>query len=94
MILYHCEIGPKLWIARYFKKLWTDSDETQWMSQFGDENKLIRFWCVTKMNGPDVDPAYQCDTKRKLFSLAEVCALPSAILVLTVFTVDIKMIVT
>ena len=29
--------------------------------------------------GPDADPAYQCDTKRKLFSAAEVCALTSAV---------------
>ena len=32
-------------------------------------------------SGPDGDPAYQWDTKHKLFSLAEVCALPSALLV-------------
>uniref|UniRef100_A0A8C4NNP6 adenylate cyclase n=1 Tax=Eptatretus burgeri TaxID=7764 RepID=A0A8C4NNP6_EPTBU len=31
---------------------------------------------------PDPDPAYQGDTKRKLFSLAEVCALPSVVLLL------------
>ena len=29
----------------------------------------------------DPDPAYQWDTKHKLFSLAEVCALPSGVLV-------------
>uniref|UniRef100_A0A8C4N8E9 Mediator of RNA polymerase II transcription subunit 11 n=1 Tax=Eptatretus burgeri TaxID=7764 RepID=A0A8C4N8E9_EPTBU len=28
--------------------------------------------------GPDADPAYKWDTKRKLLSLLEVCALPSA----------------
>ena len=34
-------------------------------------------------SGPDPDPAFQWEKKkRKLFSLAEVCALPSAILVL------------
>ena len=31
--------------------------------------------------GPDQDPAYQWDTKCKLFSLVEVCALPSVVLV-------------
>ena len=46
-----------------------------------DKNKPIRFWCVTRMIGPDADLAYQCDTKRKLFSLVEVHALPSVILV-------------
>ena len=33
-------------------------------------------------SGPDADPACQWDQKRKLFCLAEVCALPRAILVL------------
>ena len=28
-------------------------------------------------SGPNPNPAYQWDTKRKLFSLAEVCTLPS-----------------
>ena len=32
-------------------------------------------------SGPDPDLAYKWDTKRKLFSLAEACALPSAVLV-------------
>ena len=32
-------------------------------------------------SGPDADPAYKFDTKCKLFSLAEVCALPSAVLI-------------
>ena len=32
-------------------------------------------------SGPDTDSAYQWDRKRKLFSLAEICALPSAVLV-------------
>ena len=31
--------------------------------------------------GPNADQAYQWDTKRKLFSLVEVWALPSAVLV-------------
>ena len=40
-------------------------------------------WKVTRTSrfefgsSPDADPAYQWDTKCKLFSLAEVCALPS-----------------
>ena len=33
-------------------------------------------------SGPNTDLTHQWDTKRKLFSLVEVCALPSAILVL------------
>ena len=47
-------------------------------------------------SGPDADPAYRWDTKRKLFSFAgEVCALPSAILIcvcgsLQVFTLVSK----
>ena len=32
-------------------------------------------------SGLDADQTYQWETKHKLFSLAEVCALPSAILV-------------
>ena len=31
--------------------------------------------------GPDADPAYKWDTKRKLLNLLEVCALPSAVVV-------------
>ena len=34
------------------------------------------------------DPAYQCDTKHKLISLTEVCALPNALLVGSVAIVD------
>ena len=33
-------------------------------------------------SGPNPDPAYQWDTKCKLFNLAEVCALPNAVLVM------------
>ena len=36
-------------------------------------------------SGLDPDPAYQWDTKRQLFSLAEVHALPSAVLFLLKF---------
>ena len=36
-------------------------------------------------SAPDSDPAHRCDTKRKLFSLAEVCAPPSAVLVFLFF---------
>ena len=55
--------------------------KTWWMSWVGDENKPIRFWLRSGFKyGPSVD------TKRKLFSLAEVCPLPYAVLVLiTVF---------
>ena len=33
--------------------------------------------------GPEPDTAYRWETKHKLFSLAEVCALPNAVLVVT-----------
>ena len=33
-------------------------------------------------SGPDADPAYWWHTLRELFSLADVCALPSAVLIL------------
>ena len=36
-------------------------------------------------SGPNPDPAYQWDTKRKLISLAEVCSPPSALLFLLYF---------
>ena len=45
------------------------------MSWVGDKNKPIRFWLRS------ADPAYQWDTKRKPFSLAEIRALLNAILV-------------
>ena len=32
-------------------------------------------------SSPDPEPAYQWDTKRKLFSVEEVCAPPSAVLI-------------
>ena len=41
-------------------------------------------------SGPNPDPAYQWDTKRKVISLVEVCALPSA---LVVFVISISSIV-
>ena len=50
-----------------------------------DKDKLSRFWCVTRTNGPDADSASQWDTKRKLISLVEVCALPRADLVVYIF---------
>ena len=34
-------------------------------------------------SGPDAGPAHQCYPKRKLFSLAEVCTPPSAVVVST-----------
>ena len=45
------------------------------MSCVGEKNKLLGFGL-----GLDPDPAYQGDTKRKLFSLAEIYTLPSVIL--------------
>ena len=44
---------------------------TSWV---GDKNKRIIFWFRK------ADPSYQWDTKCKLFSLAEVCILPCAVL--------------
>ena len=60
-------------VSWYFKKLWMGYDKTRWMSWLGDNNK--------PSSGPDPDLAHQWDTKRKLFSLVEVCPLPSAVLV-------------
>ena len=40
--------------------------------------------------GPDPDPAYQWDTKRKVFSLAEVCTPPSVIVVTCVFMFELS----
>ena len=56
-----------------------------------DSDKTLRMsvGCVTKTSrldfgkDPDLDPAYQWDTKHKLFSLAEVGALQNAVLVYT-----------
>ena len=42
--------------------------KTLWMSWFYGKNKPIRFWFRSE------DPAYQCDTKRKLFNLVDVSA--------------------
>jgi len=42
-------------------------------------------------SGPDGDPAYQWDSKRKLLSLAEVCALPSAVLIESVNTIKAQL---
>ena len=64
------------------KRLRMDSGKIWWICK--SENWLIG--CVKNTNRldfdeyPDPDPAYQWDTKRKLFSLAEVSALPSAVL--------------
>ena len=35
--------GQKRYIARYLKRLWTDSDETWWAGWVCDEDELIRF---------------------------------------------------
>ena len=51
-----------------------DYDKIWWMSWLDDKTKSIVF-CFRS-----ADPAYQWDTKRKPFSLAEICALPSVIL--------------
>ena len=45
-----CDSSPlkdraqKRYIARYLKKLWTDSDETWWTVWVCDFDELIRFW--------------------------------------------------
>ena len=59
--------------AQYFKRLW---------KRCGSVTKISRF---DYSSGPDPDPAYQCNTKRQLFSLVEVCALSSAVLDIFVF---------
>ena len=38
------ETGLNWYIARYLKKLWTDSDETWWTGCVCDKDELIRFW--------------------------------------------------
>ena len=58
-----------------------DYEKFWWISWVGDKNKPNEFSCVTRTYDPDADLAYRCDPKRKLFSLAEVCALPSVVLV-------------
>ena len=58
----------KRYIARYFKNV------VDGLSQ-NLVDELLDFG-----SGPDPDPAYQWDTKCKLFSLAELCALPSVVL--------------
>ena len=44
MILHHWKIGRKWYIARYFRKLWTDSDETWWTGWVCGKEKLNWFW--------------------------------------------------
>ena len=43
-ILHHWEMGLNQYIARYLKKLSTDSDKTWRIVWVYDKNKLIRFW--------------------------------------------------
>ena len=43
VILHHWETGLNWYIARYLKKLWTDSDETWWTVCVCDKDELIRF---------------------------------------------------
>ena len=44
MILDLLSEGEKLYVARYFKKLEMDLDETWWTGGICDEEELIRFW--------------------------------------------------
>jgi len=44
VILSHWEIGPKLYIAQYLKRLQMDYDKTWWTGWMCDENESIRFW--------------------------------------------------
>ena len=60
---------------QYLKKLWMYDDKTWWMSWLDDKNKRIRFWFRL------ADLAHRWDTKRKLFSQAEGCTPPSAVVV-------------
>ena len=53
-----------------------DSDETWWVSWLGDKNKPIKFQFRSESRS-----CLSQDTTCKLISLAEVCALPSVLLV-------------
>ena len=53
------------------------------MDELGEVTRTSQLGIVSS---PDPDPAYQWDTKRKLFNLAEVCAQPSTVLVLIAIT--------
>jgi len=44
-VILHIErSGKKRYIARYLKRLWTDSDETWWTGWVCRKDALIRFW--------------------------------------------------
>ena len=58
------------------KVIWTDSDETWWMSLEGDKNKPIRFLVKVQMQ---IQPISWM--RNVVFSLVVVCALLSAVLV-------------
>ena len=68
--------GWKWYIARCLRNIWMDLDET-----CGKVGSATRMNWFDFGEDPDPDLAYQWDTKVKLFSLAEVCTLPSAVLV-------------
>ena len=53
--------------------LWMDSVEIWWRGLVCDKNHSR----LDLGSAPDTDPAYHWNTKRKLFSLAEMCSLPS-----------------
>ena len=57
----------------------TDLDETWWVSWLGEKISQLNF-----SSGPNPDPAYQWDTKRKLISMVEVYSSLSALLVIFV----------
>ena len=53
MILRHWKIGRKWYIARYFKKMWTDSDETWWTGWVCGKEKLNWFWWRSRSGSDD-----------------------------------------
>ena len=66
-------------MARYFKRLWMSYDNTRCMSWLGARTSRFNFGSNPIQIGHST--GHQWDPKRKLFSLVEVHALTSAILV-------------
>ena len=85
VILHHWEMGPKTIYSMMFQKSWRLI-----MTKLGEWVRLVTRTSRLDFEGPDADPAYQWDTKCKLFSLAVVCALPSADLVWGCFNMHIE----
>ena len=74
--IHHWEMAPKTTYSMIFQKVEDELWQTWLISWVGDNNKPIRF-CLTS----GCRSGLSVDAKRKLFSLMEVCALPSAVLI-------------